>query len=167
MRKIIFIITMALLLSSCVGESNFKPIKIDYPNTEMERLQEVITVDGYSMLLAELKKAEYSIEVDHKIDHQVLKGTETYIKLSDDTALHVYEYDNAKSLYEGIISISDDGYGIAEIRNGKIIGGTDNEWVEQPNFYLFNNLIIFYVGRNSDIITFLNEISACLLCEII
>ena len=162
MKRFLFLLIITtLLLCSCTSNSDFQPIKIEYDTERIKSLEEAIEFDGYSLFLDELHMAEYTVIENDKTDtpYPILEGDATYLKLEMEGIINIYEYDHAKSLYEGIYSIHNNGYSIDVIKKEKVVSGIEISWANKPNFYLFKNLIVLYVGQDEDLVKFLDRIT--------
>lgn len=160
--SLVMIFAMVLVLSrSCENESLYKENTLDL---DLKALKEAVAGDGYYTLLEKVQE-DFHLEEKGLIYDPLLRGLGRYLRLSNNILLIVYEYRDEQILYEDIYSIGEKGYHIDEIKKGKIIGGIDNEWSEQPHYYLYENLILIYVGENSDLKDFLKELSDLTIVE--
>lgn len=157
--KIMMVIMAVLLLSSCASNNDNKLYKENTLDLDLKKLEEAVDGDGYSNLLKDLSETKYSVKENETLDYPVLRGFGRYLNLYHNMNLQVYEYLDDQVLYEDIYSISEDGYSIAEIKKGKIVGGLDLGWIDTPHYFLYENLILIYLGNDSDFLSYLNEIS--------
>jgi len=79
----------------------------------------------------------------------VLRGNSRYYKLTNGEWFNLYIYEDAGLMYDDFHSISEDGYGILDV---------EYEWVSPPHFYLCGNLLIQYIGTNSEVLEILDEL---------
>lgn len=160
--SLVMILAMVLVLSrSCDDESLYQENTLDL---DLKALKEAVDGDGYYTLLEKIQE-DFHLEEKGLIYDPLLRGLGRYLLLNNNIYLHVYEYRDDQILYEDIYSIGEGGYHIDEIKKGKIIGGIDIEWSEQPHFYLYENLILHYGGENSDLKDFLKELSDLTIVE--
>jgi len=84
---------------------------------------------------------------DDQVRLDVLRGNSKYYKLTNGEWINVYTYDAAGLMYDDYHSISEDGYDIL---------GVEYEWVSTPHFYLCGDLIIQYIGTNTEVLEVLD-----------
>jgi len=118
--------------------------------------EKLIKIDGYSKLISAIDESDYTIVDITTPSHKVLRGGNTHIKLGEEVFLDLYEYDDATLLYQDVNSISSDGYTIT-LDNGDDSTTTHYEWVSTPNFFLYDNMIVLYVGVDSELIQFISK----------
>ena len=140
MKKIILIIIMTLFLCSCTSNNNESLEEYNSFDIDIKSLKVAVKVDGYSKFLDKLDGGKFYVIEKNKYDYPMLRGDYTDLKLKNNLDIQIYEYTDAKLLYDDLNSISDDGFGIAMIKKGKVVGDTDHGWGKQPHFYLFDNL---------------------------
>jgi hypothetical protein len=71
--------------------------------------------------------------------------------------LQLFIYEDATAAEADAERISADGYEIAPTRDGEE-GPAIIDWPSPPHFYLWDNIIILYVGEDSEILTLLSEL---------
>ncbi len=141
-RKIV-VVLFIILLVSCTKESD-----INYNH--------LIEKDGMEALLMEFENESMDYRI-LEITSDILRGSNTNIGLLDEDMLEIYEYDDAEKLEADVNAISRDGYSITYEENGSMTT-TNYSWVSTPNFYLYQNTIIVYIGNNSTIQSMFNRI---------
>ncbi|MBI9011435.1 MAG: hypothetical protein JEZ08_04335 [Clostridiales bacterium] len=86
---------------------------------------------------------------DDQLKLDVLRGNSKYYKFINDEWINVYTYDDPKLKFDDYHSISEEGYHIL---------GVDYEWVFIPHFYLCGDLVIQYIGTDSEVLGILDEL---------
>lgn len=129
------------LMVSCTNDINYN---------------QLIEEDGMTSLLTELENASMNYEF-LEMTTDTLSGKNTNIGLHEDYMLEVYEYDDDEMLERDVNAISRDGCTITSEMNGSMTT-TDYSWVSTPNFYLYQNTIIVFIGDDSTILSMLDRI---------
>ncbi len=150
MRKLVLIVLCILSLNACsVEQRSRNDIKSE---TDILFYENLIKVDGFNNLINLLEESDYKkFEILNTSD-SILRGKFTQIELDKQVYLQIYEYDDADLLYEDVKSIDDDGYSISLNHDDGTVTSTHYSWISTPNFFLYDNLIILYVGADLNII---------------
>jgi len=109
--------------------------------------------DAYEKLVGKLESLGYTIEVEDVEENTILVGKQKRLTLNKSERISVYLYENSNKMEKDASYVSDDGF---SYYNGK--KGVCVDWVTAPHFYKLENMIILYVGENSEIINALEEL---------
>jgi|GEM_PF-908903 len=117
---------------------------------------QLIEQDGMETLLMEFENESIDYQL-LEIATDTLRGSNTNIGLLDEKMLEVYEYDDAEKLEADVNAISEDGYSITYEENGSMTT-TNYSWVSTPNFYLYQNTIIVFIGDDFTFLSILDPL---------
>ena len=137
MKKIIFaILCVIILLLTLIGCN--RSAQISY--------------DAYEELVRNLENMSYTIEAED-VEESILLGERKWLTLNGSDNISVYLYENSDRMEKDASYLSNDGF---SYNNGK--ESIDIEWVSYPHFFKSENMIILYVGENSEIVHVLKEL---------
>lgn len=111
-----------------------------------------ISYDAYEELIASLKNIGYTIE-EEDAENDFLAGERKWLTINDDENISVYLYESSDAMEKDASYISDGG---TSYDNGKEAVMID--WASYPHFYKDENMIVLYVGVDSEIIQALEEL---------
>lgn len=137
--KVLGVVVIGLVLFISLGNNPILPFSF-VDNVQEERIDRVLNTFEDNGL---------NPVYDDQLILDVLRGSSKYYKLTNGEWINVYTYDDWKLMYDDFHSISEDGYDILD---------SDYEWVTTPHFYLCGDLIIQYIGTNSEVLEILDEL---------
>lgn len=152
MKRLLFVFICLLLLYSCKGG-----LTDGEDQSLNDHYQKAVKNDGYSSLITLLEGSGYSIIHSDTGSSDLLRGNEMSLELDKEIVLHVYIYEDASLLKEDLESISSDGHTISLIEKDETISSREISYIDNPNYYLIENMIVLYVGMDNDIIELMNE----------
>lgn len=139
MKKAGIIIMLILLLSGC-GQTKEE---VRQPDTFVLALEEL----GYQV-------------VTEKVEANIFTGDRYLLWLNDeeDFTISVYGYDNEKQAIKEASGIRGDGFEIAfpDENGNQNISMVD--WISEPHFFLYENLLVQYIGTDETVLQDLLEI---------
>lgn len=97
---------------------------------------------------------------DYSIDKEkpnVLSGERYVIHFNDDFSVQVFLYDSKEDAIADGNNLSDDGSKYTKTSSDNNTVSSIIDWIANPHFYQYENVIILYVGNNQDIITQLSN----------
>jgi len=112
-----------------------------------------ISYDAYEELVGNLENMGYTIEVKDIEENEILVGKQKRLTLNKNERISVYLYNNSDSMEKDASYISSDGFSYNHPQNTVLV-----EWAAPPHFFNSENMIILYVGENSEIIHALEEL---------
>ena len=137
MKKIIFaILCVIILLLTLIGCN--RSAQISY--------------DAYEELVRNLENTGFTIEAED-VEESILIGERKWLTLNGSDNISVYLYENNDRMEKDAPYLSNDGF---SYDNGK--ESIDIEWASYPHFFKSENMIILYVGENSEIVYALEEL---------
>lgn len=137
MKKIIFaILCVTILLLTLIGCN--RSAQISY--------------DAYEELVRNLENTGFTIESED-VEESILLGERKWLTINGSDNISVYLYENSDRMEKDASYLSNDGF---SYNNGK--KSIDIEWVSYPHFFKSENMIILYVGENSEIVEALKEL---------
>jgi len=101
---------------------------------------------GYAELVEDLRAAGAVVEPQGEIDRSFFPVDGRIIQVNDDAEVQVFEFANEAARQQASSLIAEDG---------SSIGTSMITWVDQPNFWEKDRLIVLYVGRDQAIIELL------------
>ena len=95
------------------------------------------------------------LDVCESVEPQILTGKRHLLTFSgvSDGRITIYEYDNSAQAQVDVYSIDDSGSEVVLENETHYV-----EWKSIPHFYLYNNLIIQYIGTDRDILNLLTNL---------
>ena len=107
---------------------------------------------AYDELIINLKNVGYTIEAED-VEESILLGERKWLTVDGSENISVYLYESNDEMEKDASYLSDDGF---SYNNGK--ESAEIEWISYPHFFKSQNMIILYVGEDSEIIHVLEEI---------
>ncbi len=111
-----------------------------------------ISYDAYEKLVSNLEKMGYKVEAED-VEKSILSGQRKWLTLNGSENITVYLYETNDKMEKDASYISDDGHTYDNGKKSVII-----EWVSYPHFFKTENIIVVYVGENSEIVSDLEKI---------
>lgn len=111
-----------------------------------------ISYDAYNELIRNLETMGYTVEVED-VEKSILSGERKWLTLNGSENISVYLYKNRDKMEKDASYLSDDGYSYNDGKKSIII-----EWVSYPHFFKSQNMIVLYVGENSEIVNVLEKL---------
>jgi len=111
-----------------------------------------ISYDAYNELIRNLETMGYTVEVED-VEKSILSGERKWLTLNGSENISVYLYKNRDKMEKDASYLSDDGYSYNNGKKSIII-----EWVSYPHFFKSENMIVLYVGENSEIVNVLEKL---------
>jgi len=111
-----------------------------------------ISYDAYNELIRNLETMGYTVEVED-VEKSILSGERKWLTLNGSENISVYLYKNRDKMEKDASYLSDDGYSYNDGKKSIII-----EWVSYPHFFKSENMIVLYVGENSEIVNVLEKL---------
>lgn len=108
--------------------------------------------DAYQELVMNLKDMGYTIEVED-VEESILLGERKWLTVNESDNISIYLYESNDEMEKDASYISADGFSYDNGREAAMI-----DWVSYPHFFKSENMIILYVGEDSDIIHSLKEL---------
>ena len=139
MKRLGIILLVLLLLSGCGAAAN---------------------LDGLEQLNAALTEAGYDVTQDGPLDRDIFTGERYRFLLNEDEALAVtaYLYDSADKAANEAAGIDDGGCGIDITDSFGRSKGVEVSWVSEPHFFLYENIIVQYVGTDAEVLEILQQV---------
>ena len=134
MRKQISILLFIILAISLLGCSN---------QTEEKTYLDFIT---------KLNELNFKIEAED-VEEDILQGQRKWLTLNEEEHISVYLYENNEKMEEDASYIDSGG---TSYNNGK--NSVKISWASLPHFYKKDNMIVLYVGQNTDLTNALEQI---------
>lgn len=131
LRQILLLIIIILVLSSCSKQ---------------------ISYNAYDKLIISLEGTGYTVEAKDA-EESIYMGERKWLTVDETDNISVYIYESNEKMEKDASYISEDGF---TYDNGK--QATITDWVSYPHFYKSDNIIVLYVGDNSEINNALEEI---------
>ncbi|HEY8363249.1 MAG TPA: hypothetical protein VIK77_10250 [Tissierellaceae bacterium] len=136
MKRLLSVILCTAIMLICVGCSSNQ--KISY--------------DAYEKLIKGLENMGYKVE-SKDVEKSILSGERKWLTLNENENISVYLYENNEKMEEDASYLSFDGGTYNNGKNSIIV-----EWVSYPHFFKSENMIVLYVGENTDIVSILEEL---------
>jgi hypothetical protein len=114
--------------------------------------KQVFLYDAYEELVINLKDMGYTIKAED-VEKSILLGERKWLTINESDNISVYLYESNDEMEKDASYLSDDGFSYDNGREAVDIG-----WVSYPHFFKSENMIILYVGENSDIICLFEEL---------
>ncbi|HBN29222.1 MAG TPA: hypothetical protein DD421_09380 [Clostridiaceae bacterium] len=111
-----------------------------------------ISYDAYEELVRNLENMSYTIEAED-VEESILLGERKWLTLNGSDNISVYLYENSNRMEKDSSYLSNDGFSYNNVKES-----IDIEWVSYPHFFKSENMIILYVGENSEIVHVLKEL---------
>lgn len=134
MRKQISILLLVMLTTALLGCNH--------------RIEEKTYLD----FVAKLKELHFKVEAEDAED-DILQGKRKWLTVNEDEHLAVYLYESSEKMEEDASYL--DGGG-ASYSNGN--NSVKISWASLPHFYKKDNMIVLYVGENTDLTSALEQI---------
>ena len=103
-------------------------------------------LDGLEQLNAALTEAGYDVTQDGPLDRDIFTGERYRFLLNEDEALAVTAY------------LDDGGCGIDITDSFGRSKGVEVSWVSEPHFFLYENIIVQYVGTDAEVLEILQQV---------
>lgn len=143
-KRMALVLSLAFMAVSvgCAGRSDGTSNVNITSNEEPEKGS---TVETISVLFEE---KGYRTKYE-KVEHFILSGDQYILFLDEDKQLSIYRYDTAVDARKDANNLNKDGYStnVAHI-----------DWVSTPHFFLYDNLILQYIGTDETILTILTDL---------
>lgn len=160
-----------------VPEDDTADVECSYPSDDSEIIGEMVEetfeysyeLDGdiaidyvgitsMDELIAELERNGYTVERT-AVEQQLLSGERYRLVLNNDidTQIVVYVYDSAEAAKEDSLCIDETGFSFTQ-GDGDESVSTIVEWISVPHYYLYENIIVEYVGTDEDIISVIETV---------
>lgn len=143
MRKVIIpvsIFAVAVLLLIGFVEKHITNNSFDKTLIEKGTVVD-LKAESCKEFIERLEKAGTKIKAITKGSNTFLKGEATAININEEF-INVYEYKNSNQMEADLKTISGDG---------SIVGNAIIEWLYTPHIYKSGDIIVLYVGENSEI----------------
>jgi hypothetical protein len=115
-------------------------------------------VTDYSTLLRYLRDSGAAIVEEGEANWSFFYDVEGKRVAFNETAIVVYEYDNAEAMEAEASCVSPDGFGFTfKTENNDIWEVCQVSWINPPHFYKAGRIIVFYSGDNDSIISLLEN----------
>ena len=113
---------------------------------------EVSSYVAYEELISNLNNKGYTVK-EEEVEKSILDGERKLLTLNGNEHISIYVYDNVESMKKDASYISEDGFKYHTENSITSIG-----WSSHPHFYKSENMIVLYVGENSEIMSVLEEL---------
>ena len=106
-----------------------------------------------------LEKHGYQVAVQ-KAEKNILRGERYCLTLNHDSdfMVTVYVYDSNDQAEKDAASITPDGFGIEREGSFGIAESMQISWVDAPHFFLYENMIVQYIGMDFDLLQCLYQL---------
>ncbi len=111
-----------------------------------------ISDTAYNDLIRNLEKMNFNV-IAEDVEEDILQGQRKWLTINEKENISVYLYESSEKMEEDASYIHEGG---ASYNNGKNV--TQISWVSLPHFFKKDNIIVLYVGEDSEIINALKEI---------
>ena len=133
-----FIITLLAVIGVLAVAVCLQPVD----ETAMEAVSGALSHTGYEVTVTEeqqdfLRGERYRLTLNHE----------------EGNAVTVYVYKNADEAQKDADCITEDGFGVDYMGSGIRV-----EWVAEPHFFLYQNVIVQYVGTDRTVLTALQDL---------
>ena len=105
----------------------------------------------YLDFITKLKELHFKVEAED-VDDDLLLGKRKWLTIDDEEHLSVYLYESSEKMEEDASHL--DGGG-ASYNSGK--RSVKISWESLPHFYKKDNMIVLYVGQNTDLTNVLEQ----------
>ena len=96
--------------------------------------------------------------VFNSIKNEFMAQKSYQLVLNDNENLSIYVYKNSQKAMEVSSGFSADGFSYVVKKGEKVIGGACYEWINPPHFYRIENVIIFFLGTDKNILSDLESL---------
>ena len=111
-----------------------------------------ISYDSYDKLVRDLENKGYTVKTEDTAKN-ILNGERKWLTINEKEHITVFLYPSTTSMKKDASYISDDGFSYNDGDSHVSI-----DWVSYPHFYKASNMIVLYVGEDSDMIDSLKEL---------
>jgi len=134
MKRVISIFLLSVITLSLLGYKN------------------EVSDTAYNDFITKLEEMDFSV-ISEDVDEDILQGERKWLTINETENISVYFYSSNAKMEKDASYIDAGGTGY---NNGK--DAVEISWVSIPHFYKTENIIILYVGEDTDIIHALEEI---------
>lgn len=115
------------------------------------------TNDNMGAIISALEDHGYTVE-KKSVDKQLLTGERYRLTLNNslDTQVVIYEYDDPEKAKADADCIDKSGTKI-QFTNGEEGTDVNVDWISIPHYYLYDNLIVEYIGTEESILSALEN----------
>lgn len=108
--------------------------------------------DAYNDFITKLEEMDFTV-TSEDVKEDILQGTRKWLTINETENISVYFYDSNSKMEKDAAYIDAGG---SSYSNGK--DSVEISWSSFPHFYKTENIIVLYVGEDTDIIDALDEI---------
>ena len=139
MNRLGIILLALLLLSGCGAAAN---------------------LDGLEQFNATLTEAGYTVIQDGPLNEDIFTGERYRFLLNEneDLSVTVYVYESADKAANEATGIDEGGCGLNLTDSLGRSKGVEVSWVSEPHFFLYEDMIVQYVGTDVDLLEVLQQI---------
>lgn len=106
---------------------------------------------AYNNLVANFEKMNFSV-ISEDAEESILQGKRKWLVIDEKENISVYLYENKEKMEKDSSYLSKDGFSYDDGKEIKLIS-----WSSHPHFFKKDNMIVLYVGENTEIINLLKE----------
>lgn len=106
----------------------------------------------YLDFITKLKEQNFKVEVED-VEEDILQGQRKWLTINEEEHIAVYLYESREKMEEDASYIDSGG---TSYNNGK--NSVKISWASLPHFYKKDNMIVLYVGQNTDLTNALEQI---------
>ncbi|MFH5834734.1 hypothetical protein ACHAL6_01495 [Proteiniclasticum sp. C24MP] len=114
--------------------------------------QKEVPETAYEEFMTQLEEMDFSVTAENT-DKDILQGERRWLTVNETEHITVYLYESESSMEKDASFIDEGGTGY---HNGN--NSVEISWVSYPHFYKTDNLIVLYVGENTELIHALEDI---------
>jgi len=111
-----------------------------------------ITETAHNNLITNLEKKNFNVVVED-VEEDILKGQRKWLTIDGKENISVYLYESNVKMEEDATHIDKVGASYSDGKND-----TKINWYSTPHFFKKDNIIVLYVGEDTEIIDALKEI---------
>mgnify|MGYP003290751352 FL=1 len=147
MKKILTVFGVILIVFAVVLY-NFAP---DKNFSALEDVQDMLEKNYGTVTMREAEKSilrgeRYVLSFCHVLD------------VSQETMVTVYVYDSAQAAESDAAAITPDGFGVERTAQFGKAESMQISWVDAPHFFLYENVIVQYIGMDFDLLQCLYQL---------
>lgn len=134
MKRVIPILLLSLITLSLLGCKNEIP------------------EEAYNHFITRMEEMNFNVKAEDA-GKDILEGERKWVTVNETENISVYLYEDNRSMEKDSSYIDEGGTGYHNGRNS-----VEVSWVSYPHFYKTENIIVLYVGEDSDVINAIEEI---------
>lgn len=110
-----------------------------------------ISETAYNDFITKLEEMDFTV-VSEDVDEDILQGERKWLTINETENISVYFYENNAQMEKDASYIDAGG---TSYNNGK--DAVEISWVSFPHFYKTENIIVLYVGEDTELVHALEE----------